>query len=111
MPCRDSAAFLRPALAASSKPSPDVDEISITLATDIAASLSQVDGQHDRGRRETQTAYEGRVGASVGVRRRPVARSKAAATRTSNGSLHAGPMIDRPTGSPATNPIGSVTFG
>src|SRR6266516_6312083 len=53
----------------------------------------------------------GQVARSAGMSRAPAACSNAYASAISLGSLHRGPMNDRPTGSPETPPAGTEMAG
>src|SRR5262245_36976389 len=53
----------------------------------------------------------GQVARSAGMSRAPAACSNAYASAISLGSLHRGPMKDRPTGSPKTPPAGTEMAG
>src|SRR6516164_6789352 len=63
------------------------------------------------GPRRPSAPGGGQVARSAGVSRAPAACSNAYASAISLGSLHRGPMKDRPTGSPETPPAGTEMAG
>src|SRR5215471_19391370 len=77
----------------------------------VAARQESMSAGYPRGPRTPSAVGGGQVARSAGMIRAPAACSNAYASAISLGSLHRGPMKDRPTGSPKTSPAGTEMAG
>src|SRR5215470_1301996 len=77
----------------------------------LTARQESMSAGYPRGPAGPRAVGGGQVARSAGTSRAPAACSNAYASAISLGSLHRGPMKDRPTGSPKTAPAGTEMAG